>query len=72
MTVTDVLVQARLSKGGISQLVFMASASLVIFGLGQRRKRPGFDMPAVARLAPAYAIGGLSAYWLIARMPGLF
>ena len=29
-------------------------------------------MPAVARLAPAYAIGGLSAYWLIARMPGLF
>lgn len=53
MTVTDVLVQARLSKGGISQLVFMASASLLIFGLGQRRKRPGFDRPAVARLAPA-------------------
>jgi hypothetical protein len=53
MTVTDVLVQARLSKGGISQLVFMASASLVIFGLGQRRKRRGFDLPAVAWLAPA-------------------
>jgi hypothetical protein len=29
-------------------------------------------MPAVARLAPAYAIGGLSAYWRVARLAGLF
>ena len=56
----------------IGQLVFIAAASLVILGLRRLRKRLPFDMPAVARLAPAYAIGGLSAYWLIARLAGLF
>ena len=56
----------------VGQLVFIAAASLVILGLRRLRTRLPFDMPAVARLAPAYAIGGLSAYGRVARLAGLF
>jgi hypothetical protein len=56
----------------IGQLVFIAAASLVILALRRIRPRLPFDTEALARLAPAYAIGGLSAYWLIDRLAGLF
>lgn len=56
----------------IGQLVFIGAASLMILGLRRLRSRLPFDTEAVARLAPAYAIGGLSAYWLIERLAGLF
>ncbi len=56
----------------IGQLVFIAAASLVILGLRRLRPILPFDTGALTQLAPAYAIGGLSAYWLIARLAGLF
>ena len=56
----------------IGQVVFIAAASLVILALRRIRLRLPFDTEALARLAPAYAIGGLSAYWLIDRLAGLF
>lgn len=56
----------------IGQLVFIAAASLVILGLRRLRARLPFDTTALARLAPAYVIGGLSAFWLIDRLAGSF
>jgi hydrogenase/urease accessory protein HupE len=56
----------------IGQLIFIAVASVVILGLRRVRARLPFDTTIVARLAPAYTIGGLSAYWLIDRLAGLF
>lgn len=56
----------------IGQLVFIAAASLVILGLRRLRARLPFDTAPAARLAPAYVIGGLSAFWLIDRLAGLF
>jgi hypothetical protein len=72
MPVQDVRAQSRVSKVEIGQLVFIAAASLVILGLRRLHTHLPFDMPAVARLAPAYAIGGLSAYGRVARLAGLF
>ena len=52
----------------IGQLVFIAAAFGVILILRQVRKRLTFDTTTLARLAPAYVIGGFSAYWLIERI----
>jgi hypothetical protein len=52
----------------IGQIAFIAVAILAILGLRWLRPRLGLDNPAVARGLPAYAIGGLAAYWLIDRL----
>lgn len=54
------------------QLAFLACAALGILALRSLRARLPFDTSGVARLAPAYGIGGLSAYWLVERLAGLF
>jgi len=52
----------------IGQLAFIAAAVGVIFSLRALRKRLDFKTEAFARLAPAYAIGGCAAFWLIERI----
>ena len=50
----------------IGQLLFVAAALVVILLL--RRIRDNW--PAWLQLAPAYGIGGISAFWLIERLAG--
>ena len=52
----------------IGQLAFITVAVGVIFALRAVRNRLTFDTSTFARLAPAYAIGGCAAYWLIERV----
>ncbi|OXE35539.1 MAG: hypothetical protein CGW95_13220 [Phenylobacterium zucineum] len=52
----------------IGQLAFILAAVAVIVALRTIRKQLSFDTSAFARLAPAYAIGGCAAYWLIERV----
>ncbi|MBS0362683.1 MAG: HupE/UreJ family protein [Proteobacteria bacterium] len=52
----------------IGQLVFIAAALAVIFVLRWVRARLAWDTAAFARAAPAYVIGGCSAFWLIQRI----
>ena len=52
----------------IGQLAFIAAAVGVIFSLRALRNRLDFKTEAFARLAPAYAIGGCAAFWLIERI----
>lgn len=52
----------------IGQLMFVAAALAVILALRQLRARLRWDSAAFARLAPAYVIGGCSAFWLIQRV----
>ena len=52
----------------IGQLAFIAVALGVILALRPLRRRAPFDTSALARLAPAYAIGGFACYWLIDRL----
>jgi hypothetical protein len=52
----------------IGQLTFIAAALGVMALLRLARPRLGFVSAGVARLAPAYAIGGAAAFWLIERI----
>jgi hydrogenase/urease accessory protein HupE len=52
----------------IGQIGFIAAAIAVMLALRWIRPRLRLDNPAVARLAPAYAIGGLACFWLIERL----
>ncbi len=52
----------------IGQLIFIGAALLVILGLRWVRARLSWDSAAFARVAPAYVIGGCSAFWLIQRI----
>jgi hypothetical protein len=52
----------------IGQVAFIGAAILVMLGLRWLRPRLRLDRPAIARTLPAYAIGGLAAYWLIDRL----
>ncbi len=52
----------------IGQLMFIAVALAAIFALRALRRRVPLITETVARLAPAYAIGGCAAYWLIDRL----
>jgi hydrogenase/urease accessory protein HupE len=56
----------------IGQLAFLAVAALVILALRRLRPRLPFQTDALARVGPAYAIGGLSAFWLIERLAAVF
>lgn len=56
----------------IGQLVFVAIAIVAIWLLARLRERTGFDLPAVRRLGPAYAIGCFSAFWFLERMAAAF
>ena len=47
----------------IGQLLFIAAASLVLYGIGRLLRQP----PAWTRLAVPYAIGGFASYWFIER-----
>jgi len=51
----------------IGQLVFVAAAVGVILLLRQVRERVTWPTQTLARLAPAYLIGSMAAYWLIER-----
>lgn len=52
----------------IGQLVFIAAALAVILALRWVRARLTWNSAAFARVAPAYVIGGCSAFWLIQRI----
>lgn len=56
----------------IGQLLFLGAAALVILALRRIRPRLPFVTEPLARLAPAYVIGGVSAYWLIERIAAVF
>jgi hydrogenase/urease accessory protein HupE len=56
----------------IGQLLFIAAALGTIFALRALRRRSGFPADALARLGPAYAIGGFAAYWLIERLATVY
>ncbi len=56
----------------IGQVGFIGLAVLVVLVLRWLRPRLGLERPTFARLAPAYAIGGLAAYWLIDRLAVVF
>jgi hydrogenase/urease accessory protein HupE len=56
----------------IGQVGFIAAAIAVILALRWLRPRLRLDTPVVARLAPAYAIGGLACFWLIERLSVAF
>jgi len=47
----------------IGQLLFIAAVLCVVW----IARRVGSPMPAWARAAPLYAIGGLSAFWFLSR-----
>jgi len=51
----------------VGQLLFLGAAMVVIGGLRRLDDRLTWLASPQARLAPAYAVGGLSAYWLIER-----
>ena len=51
----------------IGQLAFITTAVAVILILRSLRQRLSFNTDTLARLAPAYVIGGFAAYWLIER-----
>ncbi|MGD8841369.1 MAG: HupE/UreJ family protein [Gammaproteobacteria bacterium] len=50
----------------IGQLLFIAAILVVIWSLYRLRR----DWPVWLRQAPAYGIGGISAFWLIERVSG--
>jgi hypothetical protein len=52
----------------IGQIAFIATAIAAILALRWLRARITFDTAGLARLGPAYLIGGFSAYWLIDRL----
>lgn len=52
----------------IGQLIFIGVALAAMAALRALRRRAPFPTEAFARLAPAYVIGGASAYWLIERV----
>jgi len=52
----------------IGQLMFVAAALAAIFALRWLRARLTWDTATFARVAPAYVIGGCSAFWLIQRI----
>ena len=56
----------------IGQLLFLGAAALVILALRRIRPRLPWLTDGMARLGPAYVIGGLSAYWLVERIAGVF
>ncbi len=56
----------------IGQLLFIAAALAVVLGLRALRRRAPFDTAALARLVPAYAIGGFACYWLIERLVTIY
>ena len=56
----------------IGQLMFIAAALAVIFALRELRRRVPMKMDALARLGPAYAIGGCAAFWLIERLATVY
>jgi hypothetical protein len=56
----------------IGQIAFIAVAILVILALRWLRPRLRLDRPVLAHTLPAYAIGGLAAYWLIDRLVIVF
>jgi hydrogenase/urease accessory protein HupE len=51
----------------IGQLTFIAAALVVFAAVRRLDRRQAWSTTALARALPAYAIGGLSAYWLIER-----
>ena len=51
----------------IGQLTFIVAALLAMAGLRAASRRIVWRPPAWSAMAPAYLIGGLSAYWLIDR-----
>jgi len=55
----------------IGQLAFIGAAMLVMAGLRRLKPvLPGRLIP-MARLAPAYVIGGVAVFWLLERFGGL-
>lgn len=56
----------------IGQLLFLGAAVVVIFALRRIRPKLPFLTDGFVRLAPAYVIGGISAYWLVERIAGVF
>lgn len=52
----------------IGQLAFIGAALTVIWALRPLRARLPFPEAALARVAPAYVIGGFAAFWLIERV----
>ena len=56
----------------IGQLLFLGAAVVAILALRRIRPRLPFLTDGFVRQAPAYLIGGVSAYWLIARIAGVF
>jgi hydrogenase/urease accessory protein HupE len=51
----------------IGQLLFIATALAGLWAAGTAARRLSLPRPGWAAAAPAYVIGGLSAYWLIER-----
>ena len=56
----------------IGQLLFIAGAVAAILILRVLRRRAPFDTTALARVVPAYAIGGFACYWLIERLAVIY
>lgn len=52
----------------IGQLTFIAAVLSLVWLVSRTPWRAWLQRPLLARTAPAYAIGGLSAYWLIERI----
>ena len=52
----------------IGQLAFIGVAVLAILGLRWLRAQAPWNLATPARLAPAYAIGGLASFWFIERL----
>lgn len=52
----------------IGQLMFIGAVLALIWLVSRTPWRAWLQRPLVARTAPAYAIGGLAAYWLIERV----
>ncbi len=52
----------------IGQLMFIAVALAAILAIRELRRRLPWDSAVFARVAPAYAIGGFAAFWLIQRI----
>jgi hydrogenase/urease accessory protein HupE len=50
----------------IGQLLFIAVSLVVIMALGRLRR----EWPAWAQQVPAYAVGGIAAFWFIERVAG--
>ena len=56
----------------LGQLMFIAGTIGVIFALRWVRARVPLDTAMVARLAPAYAIGGCAMFWLFDRLAAAY